>query len=236
MEKTIYGVFESSPEVLQAIKALKAKGYDGDDITIVADKEEKLEFAHYNQTEDVNTVTETTEEDSFMDKVMRFFTNEGTTNLGDRLGEYGFSDTEALEYVNDVENGKILVLLDSDKDRAVRESFYTDDPVPPIFETERTTGIDTSGLTNNPDPNLFPDGTAAIKETTGDLTANRDGANARDLAEGRTENEENLSRNNTLHTLPIQGTVRNENVQLDEDGNPIVHDQQLKNRIDTDKL
>ncbi|RFU60270.1 general stress protein [Bacillus sp. V59.32b] len=199
MEKTVYGVFESSHEVMQAINALKAKGYDGDDITVVADKEEKLEFADYNQTADVKTATTTTEEDSFMDKVMRFFMNEGTTNLEDRLGDYGFSDTEASEYVNDVENGKILVLLDSDKDRAVRESFYSDHPSPPIFETERMTGIDTSGLTNNPDPNLFPDGTAAIKETTGDLAGK-------------------------------------EGTQLDEDGNPIVYDEQLKNRIDTDKL
>ncbi|MFC9597944.1 hypothetical protein ACFY5J_05615 [Peribacillus butanolivorans] len=33
MNKTVYGVYESNAEVIQAINALKAKGFEGDDIS-----------------------------------------------------------------------------------------------------------------------------------------------------------------------------------------------------------
>ena len=48
MNKTVYGVYESNAEVIQAINALKAKGFEGDDITVVADKEETLDFTNLN--------------------------------------------------------------------------------------------------------------------------------------------------------------------------------------------
>lgn len=176
MEKTVYGVFDSSPEVIQAINALKAKGYDGDDITVVAENEEKLDFTDYNQTADVNTVTHTPEDESFMDKVMRFFTNEGTYGLEDRLSAAGLTESETAAYVNDVEEGKILVLLDGDKDRTVREGMFEGDEERDRLRTQgmNVTGPDTSGILNNPDPNLFPDGTAAVQETTGNLEGDRE--------------------------------------------------------------
>ncbi|PLT32327.1 YsnF/AvaK domain-containing protein [Bacillus sp. V5-8f] len=359
MEKTVYGVFDSTPEVIQAINALKAKGYEGNDITVIADREEKLEFADYTDTKDVNTVANTPQDESFMDKVMRFFMNEGTYGLEDRLSAAGLSDTETAGYVNDVENGKILVLLDSEKEENVREQMFEGDLERDQLRTERMdvtglnsgiAGVSTSGVTNNPDPNIFPDGTAGVQETTGDLVS---GTNAGHLSTGRLDNDlayadRDNERYSTLETgtademltdeektlrlreeqleidkqevqsgevvinkevkeeqrtvnvpveheevyverrpvrdreldakdagpitdgetirIPVveeqvevtkrpvvtdevvigkrtvqetqkvQDTIRKEEVQLDKDGNPLVHDDQLKNRIDTDKL
>ncbi|WP_158555870.1 YsnF/AvaK domain-containing protein [Peribacillus glennii] len=189
MEKTVYGVFDSTPEVIQAINALKAKGYEGDDITVIADNEDKLEFAEYTDTRDVNTVTNTQEDESFMDKVMRFFMNEGTYGLEDRLSAAGLSDSETAAYVNDVEDGKILVLLDAEKETTVREEMFEGDMERDRLRTERmdVTGINTTGVTNNPDPNIFPEGTAGIQETTGDLATG--GTRGRHLTTGRLENE-----------------------------------------------
>lgn len=331
MEKTVYGVFDSSPEVIQAINALKAKGYDGDDITVIADKEETLEFADYNDTADVNTVTNTPEDESFMDKVMRFFTNEGTYGLEDRLSAAGLTDSETAAYVSDVEDGKILVLLDSDKDAAVRDNMLEGDRDGMLVdEADRTglrteamnvTGINNTGITNNPDPNIFPDGTAAIQETTGNLRSDRNDYNDLETDEERTlrlreeqlevnkqkvrsgevvinkevkeeqktvnvpvEHEEVyverrpvtegtldakdagtitdgetiripvveeqvevtkrpvvtddvvIGKRTVKETQQVQDTVKKEDVELDKDGNPLVHDQHMKNRIDTDKL
>ncbi|WP_409302082.1 YsnF/AvaK domain-containing protein [Peribacillus sp. SCS-155] len=180
MDKTVYGVYNSSPEVIQAINSLKAKGFDSDDITVIADNEETLNLR--GAARDVNTVTNNTDhDDSFMDKVMRFFMNDGTYGLQDRLTAAGLSDAEAAEYVNDVEAGRIVVLVDqSAAGIDTQDTLYTD--------TNDTLNRGTAGLTNNPDPNVFPDtlattGSPEFSDSLGTARRDRD----RDLtAEERT--------------------------------------------------
>ncbi|MGW6662002.1 YsnF/AvaK domain-containing protein [Peribacillus sp. NPDC055009] len=112
MNKTVYGVYESNAEVIQAINALKAKGFEGDDITVVADKEETLDFTNHKRETDVHTMTNVPNDESFMDKVARFFMPEDTADLSTRLANAGLSNSEAAEHVFDVENGKVLVLVE----------------------------------------------------------------------------------------------------------------------------
>jgi uncharacterized protein (TIGR02271 family) len=112
MNKTVYGVYESNAEVIQAINALKAKGFEGDDITVVADKEETLDFTNRQRETDVHTMTNIPNDESFMDKVARFFMPDDTADLSTRLANAGLSNSEAAEHVFDVENGKVLVLVD----------------------------------------------------------------------------------------------------------------------------
>ncbi|MGE7758960.1 YsnF/AvaK domain-containing protein [Peribacillus sp. NPDC097895] len=112
MNKTVYGVYESNAEVIQAINALKAKGFEGDDITVVADKEETLDFTNHQRETDVHTMTNIPSDESFMDKVARFFMPDDTADLSTRLANAGLSNSEAAEHVFDVENGKVLVLVD----------------------------------------------------------------------------------------------------------------------------
>lgn len=233
MEKTVYGVFDSSPEVIQAINALKAKGYDGDDITVVAENEETLDFADYNQTADVKTVTHTPEDESFMDKVMRFFTNEGTYGLEDRLSASGLTDSETAAYISDVEDGKILVLLDSDKDAAVRDNMLEGDrDGMSVDKAERTglrteamnvTGMNNPGITNNPDPNIFPEGTAAIQETTGNIRSDR---NDGYLTAGGTEDDLDLT--DRKGDSYLSSRERNDDLETDEERTLRLREEQLE--------
>lgn len=151
MNKTVYGVYESNVEVIAAINELKAKGFEGDDITVVADKEETLAFTtHQRETDvDVNTITNETNEDSFMDKVARFFMPDENANLSTRLADAGLSSSEAAEHVYDVERGKILILIEEDKNHltAPRDSFKAG--------TENTTGTTRTTLDTNSENPLF---------------------------------------------------------------------------------
>ena len=114
MNKTVYGVYTQNAEVVQAINSLKAKGYDGSDITVVADNADKLDLVgNYTIDNDVNTVSNN--EDSFMDKVAKFFTLDTNNPVEETLRtEYGFTSDESARYAEEVNNGKILVLVDQD--------------------------------------------------------------------------------------------------------------------------
>jgi stress response protein YsnF len=127
MNKTVYGVYESNAEVIQAINALKAKGFEGDDITVVADKEETLDFTNHQRETDVHTMTNVPNDESFMDKVARFFMPEDTADLSTRLANAGLSNSDAAEHVFDVENGKVLVLVEEGEGHlgTARDKFTT---------------------------------------------------------------------------------------------------------------
>ena len=114
MNKTVYGVYDSNAEVIQAIHSLKDRGFEGDDITIVADKEETLDFTNQQAEANVNTITNVPEDESFMDKVARFFMPDDTADLSTKLANAGLPNNEAAEYVYDVERGKVLVLVNEE--------------------------------------------------------------------------------------------------------------------------
>ncbi|MGE6375649.1 YsnF/AvaK domain-containing protein [Peribacillus muralis] len=130
MNKTVYGVYETNAEVIQAINALKAKGFEGDDITVVADKEETLDFMYHQRETDVHTITNVSSDESFMDKVARFFMPDETADLSTRLANAGLSNSDAAENVFDVENGKVLVLVEEGKGHlgTAKDKFTTARP------------------------------------------------------------------------------------------------------------
>ncbi|QFK71405.1 YsnF/AvaK domain-containing protein [Pradoshia sp. D12] len=114
MNKTVYGVYTQSAEVVQAINSLKAKGYDSSDITVVADNADKLDLmGNYTIDKDVKTVSN--DEDSFMDKVAKFFTLDTNNPVEEKMRtDYGFTSEESARYAEEVNNGKVLVLVDQD--------------------------------------------------------------------------------------------------------------------------
>ena len=162
MNKTVYGVYESNAEVIQAINALKAKGYEGEDITVVADKEATLDFMNQQRETDVHTITNASHDESFMDKVARFFMPDENANLSTRLADAGLSNSEAAEYVYDVERGKVLILVEEGKGHLTspRDSFKagTEGSTRPVGTTldnnssnPRFNGTEKSGLLNDND-------------------------------------------------------------------------------------
>ncbi|MFJ8068024.1 general stress protein [Peribacillus sp. NPDC096447] len=156
MGKTLYGVFNTDREIIQAIQSLKGKGVHEGEITVIADRKEDLNLVNEKRDPDVDVVTNSNE-DSFIDKMKHFFLNEGSEDIRNRLGELGLADSEATAYINEVEAGKFLILLDESETVSARDNITsnriedTDEPAENPLKT---------GVVNNPDPNLFPETTA----------------------------------------------------------------------------
>src|SRR4051812_40973617 len=100
MNQTVYGVFNSSDEVIQVIQSLKQKGYRTEDITLLANNKESLDFADRYPLDGVNTLTN--EESTFIENVKNFFTADSTGTLANRLIDAGISNAEVTQYVKDV--------------------------------------------------------------------------------------------------------------------------------------
>ncbi|MFE4810371.1 general stress protein [Peribacillus simplex] len=161
MGKTLYGVFNTEREIIQAIQSLKEKGVHEGEITVMADKKEDLDFVTQKRDPDVDVVTNSNE-DSFIDKLKHFFLNEGSEDIRNRLGELGLADSEATAYINEVEAGKFLILLDESETVTARERITSNR----MEETdEHAENPLKTGVVNNPDPNLFPETTANAYQT-----------------------------------------------------------------------
>ncbi|KMY49601.1 general stress protein [Peribacillus loiseleuriae] len=106
MNKRVYGIFDSSVEVISAINELKTIGYDGNEILLVTDKKDKWKFSS-----DVNVVMDEPHDESFMEKVKNFFTGE-SDSLTEGLIGMGLTRHNAAAYSDDVKDGKTLVLID----------------------------------------------------------------------------------------------------------------------------
>lgn len=161
MGKTLYGVFNTERELIQAIQSLKEKGVHEGEITVMADKKEDLDFINERHDPDVDVVTNSNEE-SFIDKMKHFFLNEGSEDIRNRLGELGLADSEATAYINEVKAGKFLILLDESETVSARENITSnrmEDTDEPAENTLKT------GVVNNPDPNIFPETTANAYQT-----------------------------------------------------------------------
>ena len=148
MGKTLHGVYDSSSEVNKEIQSLHLKGWDSEKITVIANNKEDVNFANNNQNADVDIITNQ-DDDSFIEKVKHFFLNEGSNDIRNRLGNLGLADSEATAYINEVEAGKFLILLD-DETPTENEEHITSQENNPLK----------TGIVNNPDPNLFPETTA----------------------------------------------------------------------------
>ena len=149
MKQTVYGVYNETVEVIQAINSLKAKGYDGADITIFADKEDKMGLLdNYTLDKDVKTVSNN--EDSFMDKIVKFFTLDTNNPVEETLRtDYGFTSEESARYAEDVNNGKVLVL--------VKQTANVESPVGMDRTEDVSVGANASSARNTTDRTLFED-------------------------------------------------------------------------------
>ncbi|RFU64982.1 general stress protein [Peribacillus glennii] len=115
MKKVVYGVYGTREEVIGAIHDLEAKGFDGKDITLLAEKEETLDFARYHKDLKLKVPEDSPEDDTIIDKVLKIFYDAGNLRLEDNLADAGLKEADADRYVSSVQNGGILVLLDKGK-------------------------------------------------------------------------------------------------------------------------
>ncbi|MBA9028552.1 general stress protein [Peribacillus huizhouensis] len=137
MRRKVYGILNSDEEVVKAINELKSKGYAGNEILVVADKEDQLNFVTNNLTTDVNVVADEHRGKSWMAKVKNFFIGEDEDDsLTEQLVTLGLTDRDAADYSVNVKAGEILVLIEENNDigNGVNQSHSTNHQIGPSGE------------------------------------------------------------------------------------------------------
>lgn len=116
MDRNVYGVFDSAKEAMDAVRELMDRGFEGSKFTVLARDESDISFTKEDQYIDVQAITTQAEEDdSFVDKVLRYF-KDVEDDLEDNLTGNGLSERDAQKYANEIEAGKIVVLVNGDKE------------------------------------------------------------------------------------------------------------------------
>lgn len=103
----LIGTFDVQAEVIHEIGELKAQGYKEEDIYVVALNGQQLQMVQGQTDVHLNT-----DEGDFMDKFKSFISGEDPTK--DALKQMGLSDSEADEYYNQIQSGKIILYVDSE--------------------------------------------------------------------------------------------------------------------------
>lgn len=112
MSKIVYGVYDTTADVLQAIRELKRKGYDSYEISVVAQAEEPWDLAELYRKADIQAVEDDEEHRSFLEKVKRWFTGEDRDLFHERLVALGVGDGDIDDYLPALREGKLLVLVE----------------------------------------------------------------------------------------------------------------------------
>ena len=107
-KNTFIQTYDVQAEVLHKISELKAQGYNEEDMYVIAKHDDQLSMVQ-GQT-DVHLNTQ--EDDNFMGKFKSFISGEDSTR--DAFTQMGLGNGEADEYYRQVENGKLVLYVNSD--------------------------------------------------------------------------------------------------------------------------
>lgn len=114
MSKNIFGIYDSELQAKNVVEGLIVQGYHASEICVVAQEQHlSLGFPNGTHVEKIKWDSEET----MVDKVKQSFSLEDTRpheSVGNRLLELGVSDSDAPMYATDIENGRIVVLVDAD--------------------------------------------------------------------------------------------------------------------------
>ncbi|WP_285765606.1 general stress protein [Peribacillus sp. SI8-4] len=127
MDKNVYGVFDSNPELLAAIHDLQAKGVTGIQMTVAADIKNDVQLG--NEHTDILIIANQ-DKDTFLEKIIHFFTEEGSGDLRTFFTKYGYSVTETNAILEEAKAKKFILLLDEEV--SVEEMKADPDKVVPI--------------------------------------------------------------------------------------------------------
>ncbi len=117
MKKTILGVYDTEKKARNVVEGLIVQGYQAEEIVIVAIGD-SLGSDYPMGTRIERIVAE--EEDSMVDKILLPEEVQAPQGVGNKLLELGLSDRDAPMYATDVENGRILVLVNERKSQEAR--------------------------------------------------------------------------------------------------------------------
>lgn len=109
-ENTFIDVFNTQAEVLSKVNELKAQGYNESDMYVVA--QDKDSFSMLKDQTDVHVDTTGEEQhQGFMGKFMAAFSEDSSAGA---FSGMGLDRTESEEYRRQVQNGKLVLYVDSD--------------------------------------------------------------------------------------------------------------------------
>jgi uncharacterized protein (TIGR02271 family) len=197
MTKKVVGVYDNQTELIEAIEEYKNNGYSVQDFSIIGDTTElssALESRTGVSTENIGSDDyDHNHEGGFWQSLMTAF--DADRNLGgnapsisDRLVGVGLTDDAAREYEEDVRNGQIILLAESnrsgltDTDYSVEQTGYvTDTSVTNTGVTgsydvdtslkntdvtgsyDRDTSVENTGLTGSYDDNRYDSDEQTLK-------------------------------------------------------------------------
>ncbi|MEC1635284.1 YsnF/AvaK domain-containing protein [Bacillus mojavensis] len=119
MTKSVVGVYETPQETIAVIECLLTKGYDSDDISVVTNRRD-TDYLESRTGTEVNQALEANDSDSdsesFFDKLKDYFTMDDTGAHSKALSDLNISNDEIDKYQEDLDDGKLLVAVDTDAD------------------------------------------------------------------------------------------------------------------------
>ncbi|MCY8473353.1 YsnF/AvaK domain-containing protein [Bacillus halotolerans] len=117
MTKSVVGVYETPQETIAVIEGLLTKGYDSDDISVVTNRRD-TDYLESRTGTEVNQTLEANDSDSesFFDKLKDYFTMDDTGAHSKALSDLDISNDEIDKYQEDLDDGKLLVAVDTDAD------------------------------------------------------------------------------------------------------------------------
>ncbi|VEF47659.1 putative stress response protein [Bacillus freudenreichii] len=120
MKKDVVGIFASSFDAMKAIDSLKHDGIDNEHICVVANNDLKSNTIENKTGVAVeDDIRQTAGQNNLWEQLKSFFTKRdaGIKTCSDHLLDLGLTEADVDKYANEVDNGHILVLVDSDVDR-----------------------------------------------------------------------------------------------------------------------
>ncbi|WP_223703114.1 general stress protein [Sutcliffiella deserti] len=169
MSKNVFGVYDSELQTKSVVEGLIVQGYKEHEIYVVAQgKHITSSFPKETHVEKISMK----DDDSVVDKIKHSLLPDEALSpegVGNRLLELGVSDREAPMYATDIENGRIVVLVDdvtqnnttivttsqADEDTLGGNS-YTAEEVESTKESNPFTGIDEESKTVQSGSNVEP--------------------------------------------------------------------------------
>lgn len=115
-ENKLIGAFDVQAEVLSKITELKSQGYSTDDIYVVAQNHDQVSMVerqtHVHVDADSSSADDASKEEGFMTKFINLLAGEEAS--GDVFNNMNLDGRDAEQYRQYLEEGKLLVYVDSD--------------------------------------------------------------------------------------------------------------------------
>ncbi|WP_147805281.1 general stress protein [Alkalicoccus halolimnae] len=127
MAKRVIGAYEQESEIIEAVEQLEKQGYKPHEVLLLANESDKISWLRKETDNPVDsagghTMSDEGEGLSFWDKVKESFKGnisfhgKDLDNSGKSLVEYGLSSEQANTHEKEIQEGKVLVLVDADVD------------------------------------------------------------------------------------------------------------------------